>query len=301
MYTREFDIPYKGSEGKNGKLHIKAEGFASTEEFMKCIQSRPVPDLLSEQDFMHMEPDKELRKSWCGCKTVGEFREMLDYGVTDVKKIQEMQKFIRKACEGVGPVNTRANRVVGGSVNVGRYMTGIPTCMRGRIKDERPDKTLHVVIDMDVNCYVDGKDLLKCSRYVAAAIDKVQRMGYNMKITVGIFTLCHEGRIIIGAVTLKPFGTRISLPRLLFWCGHPSAFRCGCFNYLVGRDDLPRSNYHGLGRAMGGLPEVTCGAIYQKAFPGCISLNFAQLINRYGDSKDEVWMEALQRLLLEEY
>jgi len=295
MYKRNFKMEC----GYHGNKTIRVEGFDSTDEFIRIVSSREVPDALSDKAYFKKD-DGSLVDSWCGCSTVGEFKRNIDFGITDAKRIKAVQAFIKKANDGEGPVDVRANRVVGGSVNVGRYMTGIPTCMRGRMKEERPDKTIHIVVDVGVLSDISSRQLVECSTYVAAAIDKIQRLGYNVKITVCTATMMHSNNsILIAEILLKPYGSRLSLPRLLFWCGHPSAFRMGFFNQRASRDDFPRGDWGGFGASMGArMSEADRNAVYNRVFGRCVPICFADLLRR-GYRTDEDWLKGLQATLLD--
>jgi len=284
---------------RGGTYHIRAELYNSTPEMLRDIMSRRLIPEMSDRGFLQgRDPGSP---SWSGFKSSEQLQEFLRDGMTADDQIRDLKKFITNANQGIGMDTFRKNSVVGSSVSVPRYVSGIPTCMRTRGKRPAQKRTIHVVIDIGAHCDISANEMRKQARYLAAVADKIQRMGYSMRLDVVGCSKMHGGRLIITGATVKTYATRISLPRLLFWCGSPAAFRGAIFNHWAVRADIPKDDCCGLGYSLATeFGDADLQKIYRAVYgKDVIPINMQDYIDRRYSSDEEA-MLALQATIMGE-
>ena len=286
----------------NNRIHtIKVVTHSGTVEMARFMEENKADSYMSDHDYFHRPDGERLDSDWSGAETIGQFKDLMWSGVSDADLLALYKNRIREANMGVGVRKEPKVSVAGGSVIVPRYVAGIPTCMRKMAKVERPKKTIHLVMDITVSCRYSAEEVTKASTYVAAAIERVIRLGYSVRLDVLGTAYCNsEHVVIISGVTVKGYCDHLSNPRLAFWCGHPAALRGAMFAHWAARSDMPE---YEAGWSLGcglnyAVPMHERDAVYRKVFgDDVIPISLADLLKR-GYRTDEEWMDGLQTTLL---
>lgn len=112
----------------------------------------------------------------------------------------------------------------GSTVDMGRYMTGRPDCMRQMKSKYVPSPVVKIGVDMCVNGGIDQKRIMAVGKTVITLIESLRFAGIPAEIwscignTMGGYT--NDTRIKIQESN-KP----VDLSRLAYWIGHPGLLR----------------------------------------------------------------------------
>ncbi len=137
----------------------------------------------------------------------------------------------------------RAHGLAGGSVNIGRMLSGNPAHMRQRpALPGRRIVTLYV--EATFSAGVTPAQIIMRATMIAAACDRLEARGYSCEI-VTVFTVTKDG--VNGvfcmhqvALTVKSAGQRLNLDDVVFGIGHPSVFRRYVFALVACEPALER-------------------------------------------------------------
>lgn len=126
------------------------------------------------------------------------------------------------------------NHVVGGSLNVGRYLTGHPRNMRRREKMPATDRpVLSIGIPLGMASGVSTTERLNFGAAMLSAVDQLERSGYRCEIvTLWRITGCGSedySKYINIEMTAKQAHERWNPAALAFALAHPAMLRRLCF------------------------------------------------------------------------
>lgn len=150
--------------------------------------------------------------------------------------------------------------VSGGSVDVGRYLSGEPECMLDQVIT--PLSAIKIMVNISASSSVDARYLFNRGIALAAIIHSLQSSGRSISLTVGESVVSSNGTgdIHNTLIELQAFGEYINPGRLAFWIAHPAALRRCIFRYNEQQSDEIRSSIgfrdgNGYGRPRNLSPE----------------------------------------------
>lgn len=147
--------------------------------------------------------------------------------------------------EGAEMVNTALQAIVpstgrearwgwgqqGGSVSVGRYLTGHPKCMRNRRKKQMgAAPVLHLVVNTVASCMVRADQMANFGAALVGLVDRLENMGRRVHLDVVHAIKLHDIRNsrdvrFSGGWNIKRASEPVDLSQVAFAVAHPVAFR----------------------------------------------------------------------------
>jgi hypothetical protein len=155
--------------------------------------------------------------------------------------------------------------VSGGSVDIGRFMSGEPECMMTQTLT--PLSAVSVLMNICASASADAEHLYNRGIAVAAVIHALQSSGRGVSLRV-CESVWSWGSRHITEITLQEFGEYIHSGRLAFWTAHPAALRRCIFRYNEQQSDEIRREHgfrsgYGYGRPEDlGADEIPKGTVY---------------------------------------
>lgn len=160
----------------------------------------------------------ENEKSFTGTESYDEAMNLALYGWdTGIKELELERDLI---VDGQMEFN---HEIVGCSVDVGRFLSGVPDCMINfidRIEREKPE--LIVYVNLTYSSFNDEKEAQKYAKKILEILVKVNQK-YSIKL-VGTFSTKNDRTLSIEKVVIKDFYQSFVLNNLAF-SFHPSFFR----------------------------------------------------------------------------
>jgi hypothetical protein len=121
-------------------------------------------------------------------------------------------------------VRQRRAAVAGGTVNVGRMLSGDPAHMIRRPKAPGR-KVVTFFVEIGCNRYINGDSAIKRAALIGAMIDLMENAGYSCAIVATDTSTSGGVAKYQLAVKLKENGERLNLSDLMFALGHPAFLR----------------------------------------------------------------------------
>lgn len=112
----------------------------------------------------------------------------------------------------------------GGSVSVGRMLSGNPVHMRKRPK-QPGRKVVTIYTETFMSAAIEAENSIARAGIVAAMVDIAEREGYSCEVVAVLSTTIGSKVGHHATVTLKQAGERLNLNDIVFGLGHPSFFR----------------------------------------------------------------------------
>jgi hypothetical protein len=205
-------------------------GFSSLSKFVDYVENIPAS---VQRDNDRNQAWKTNDASFRGTDNMQEAIRLARDGWADgVKNAQE----ILDAFDIDQPrIRRRKHGVAGGSVNIGRLLTGNPLHMRH--KPKQPGKrVITLYVEAGAPAIIETENLITRAIVIAAIVDLMERQGYSCEIIASDVSLWQNKPIFQLAVKLKEAGEKLNLLDLIFALGHPSFLRrfsfaaCGSSN-----------------------------------------------------------------------
>lgn len=191
----------------------------------------------AKPDRNNLSSEKDASQSWdlnCGFQGA---RELPTKGWQE--KSAELWKQIQALALKVEIGVQDSYDVSGGSVDIGRYMSGEPECMMAQTIN--PLSAVSVLMNISARANADAEHLYNRGIAVAAVIHALQSSGRGVSLKVGE-SVSSGGDRHITEITLQEFGEYIHAGRLAFWAAHPAALRLCIFRYNEQQSDDIRAN-----------------------------------------------------------
>lgn len=137
---------------------------------------------------------------------------------------------IEFALNAIVPATDRAGRwgwsQTGGSVSVGRYLTGHPKCMKNRTKRQQGSaKVLHMIVNTVASCAVNGDQMANYGAAITGLIDRLENSGRRVHLDcVMAVKAKNDIRMSVGW-NVKTASEPVDLSEVAFSIAHPAAFR----------------------------------------------------------------------------
>lgn len=160
----------------------------------------------------------ENKKSFTGTESYDEAMNLALYGwETGIKELELERDLI---IDGQMEFN---HEIVGCSVDVGRFLSGVPDCMINfidRIERDKPE--LVVYVNLTYSAFNDEKEAQKYAKKILKILVEANQ-NYSIKL-VGTFSTKNDRTLSIEKVVIKDFYQSFVLNNLAF-SFHPSFFR----------------------------------------------------------------------------
>lgn len=281
-------------------LPTHIERFKDAREMIETSRGRPRhPDECAEENDTFGDPDIELRRtSWRGgYKTRGAVIEAFKVGRANTSKVKKAEAF---RLESVQTANTklavRKVGFVGGSVHMGRYLTGNPQCMRYIKREQVPSRIIDIGFDVAVLEDITPKDIETAGVAIMGVISRLESMGYRLRIHAMATSKCDgwDGPIYLGCgMVLKDTDERLNPGRVLFSLGDAGFFRSIIFGWRV---RCPAFNEPwGMGRSIGSYMSADeLKAFYKSEYGLEHVYNIAYLLRETDDLKGNARLIAIR-------
>lgn len=212
---------YKDKVYTDKETGLKVFDMSYTEFINYCQQNEPLPENGRESS------DKSDAK-WTGTKS---WQQAIEYARDGwVSGIEQLPDFIETDNQRI----TVEHDIVGHTVDVGRYLSGLPDSMVSFYDETYRDKQrLSLFVNLSYNCGVGGDTAMKYTKKIIQTVSLLSQ-SFNLKL-VGVFrTYNHSGDCNNGLLTMvriKESDERMVLNSLAF-SFHPSFFRRFWFRLL---------------------------------------------------------------------
>jgi hypothetical protein len=139
-------------------------------------------------------------------------------------------ELIDQALQAIIPSTGREARwgwgVTGGSVSVGRYLTGHPKTMRNRRKKQMGTApVLHLIVNGVASCAIKAKQMMNYGAAIAGLIDRLENMGRRIHLDFVMVTCANSTNRLSVGWNVKRASEPMDLSRVAFALAHPAAFR----------------------------------------------------------------------------
>ncbi|MCM1294499.1 MAG: hypothetical protein NC311_02985 [Muribaculaceae bacterium] len=178
-----------------------------------------------------------LFNDWCGTKTFQEAMDLARNGWNDLDKIiPNVQRFPLPKIKSVSDMVCRYN-VAGGAVDIGRYLAGMPDCMRHMaVNDEfmRPAKCMKLLFTFDIHCGYSAMQLASAGYRAYEMVDMMESANIHTEVVFHV----RDQAMALGVerkpcctgiydvyVTVKKPDEVLNLSRIMFAMAHPSMLR----------------------------------------------------------------------------
>lgn len=160
-------------------------------------------------------------------------------------------EMIDTALQAITPSSGREARwgwaQTGGSVSIGRYITGHPKCMRNRRKKAMGSApVLHIAVNVVASCMVQAEQMANYGASIVGLIDRLENMGKRVHLDVVMVTkLLGDTRLSVGW-NVKRASEPVDLSAVAFAVAHPASFRRLGFAMMERAPDEIRSSGYGM-------------------------------------------------------
>lgn len=142
----------------------------------------------------------------------------------------EGMEMIDEALHAIIPASGREARwgysYVGGSVNVGRYLTGHPKCMKNKRKKQSGSApVLHMVVNVVASCAMTGQQMANYGAAITGLIDRLENTGKRVHLDVVMICYGKNGIRMSLGWNIKHASEHVDMSQVAFAIAHPAAFR----------------------------------------------------------------------------
>lgn len=204
---------------------------------------------ISTEDYPQMSSVKEGR--WSGSESfkqsITDAREGLNLGAVDlgINQKEKLHDYINRATYAVS----------GGTVDVGKFLTGEPECMIDFQTEDAP-KFVTINVDVSESCGTPDEVFRRKSIAVGCLVDELENNGFRVKLNV--VTNCDRRngfKKLVGVICIKDYQEKLSVAQIT-GCVSQGFFRRLLFAFMEKHSPTnpdndaygyPSTNYDGLG------------------------------------------------------
>lgn len=200
-------------------------GFYSLSEMVRFIESAPSYVYDSSADERNWGWKKSsVHSKWTGTENMKEALRLSRDGWREgVQKAREISEIFTL---DHAQRKQRFHSVAGGSVNIGRMLSGNPAHMRKRPKRDG-SKIVTLFVETFMSAGISPDNAIIRAALVAAIVEMLEMREYSCEI-IAVCTTSKYGGAATGqqtTVSLKNAGEKLNLDDIMFSLGHPSFFR----------------------------------------------------------------------------
>ena len=142
----------------------------------------------------------------------------------------EGMEMIDKALHAIVPATGREARwgygFTGGSVNVGRYLTGHPKAMKNRKKKQSGSApVLHLIVNVVASCAVTGQQMANYGAAITGLIDRLETTGKRIHLDVLMAVKANNDIRLSMGWNVKRASEHVDMSQVAFAIAHPANFR----------------------------------------------------------------------------
>lgn len=206
-------------------------GFSNLSAITKFVDAIPHEKRMGSRDAGWSRD----QATWYGSRDMAEALDLARNG---------WRKGVENAARVVDMINVdhalqkrRKHAIAGGSVNVGRLLTGNPAHMRKRPK--LPGKrVITLFVENTASSSINVECLIIRAAICAAIADVLEQQGYSCEIVACTMQFWSTSPYAQTAVTVKQSGEKLNLEDVTFALGHPSFLRRFNFACVSQCDEL---------------------------------------------------------------
>lgn len=171
---------------------------------------------------------------------------------------------IARSVEDAVPTPRPYNDTVGGTVDVGLYLQGVPEHMLALHRTESPTRSVHIVVNVSASGSVDAETIERRGAVLVGLAHGLDRLGVPIKLTVYDVARAGNSHYIVD-VNVKDEGAPLDMGRLTYGIAGPGMLRRMFFG--VEENETPhiasKFGFYGGGYgAPGQIPPSWRGDIY---------------------------------------
>jgi hypothetical protein len=142
----------------------------------------------------------------------------------------EGMEMIDEALHAIIPAAGREARwgygYTGGSVNIGRYLTGHPKAMKNRRKRQSGSApVLHLIVNVVASCAITGKQMANYGAAITGLVDRLENTGKRVHLdVVMVIRAQNDIRLSLGW-NVKQASEHVDMSQVAFAIAHPACFR----------------------------------------------------------------------------
>lgn len=291
----------KGNEQK-GELHM--EYFNSNAEVVAVCERR-APDYCNpantHDNYFSPTFSHYINAKWSGFSSVDELKSKIREGCKDKSLVADVNRFTHTArTPDVHKLAELGRDLAGGAVDVPRFLTGSPDCMRTLKKKKVKSSIIKIGFNVSVTYDISIETSKRIGVILSKAILSVEKAGYRTEVLASCLfgDIDTKKNYITGfVVPVKKADAALNIPRLLYPLCDMSFFRGLGFGWVV--QDPKLTADHGLSTTPGSkmnmdYEDECLMHLYASIFgKDAVFFDFSTLVkrlNRDGDEKLESYM-----------
>lgn len=275
------------------KNPISFFGFSSLGKLTEFIKSIPV-DKQADTAFA----TDSCSQRFTGSKSMLEAIALAEHGWQ--KGIEQSQEIANILTMDHFKQKRKTYSVAGGSVSVGRMLSGNPKHMSAKKKQPK-NKTITLFVQNNGLANIAAEDMAVRAGIVCATCDILENSGYSCQIVSVTLNNSSADRVPMNCITvvLKHAGEKLNLNDTAFALGHPAFFRRFCFALTRQADEL-RRDWERQGRSTDAFNEDYQPGMNEFHIPH-LKTNYRQteLIDKVREMWDDIKPEGLPMELVE--
>lgn len=291
-------------EGKYGTtIQVFAENYLNTSEVFLVAKDRPLNKKMGSYYDRLVNTEAVGSKEWDGFETYAELKAMADFGVRDVRMVNEIQRYSHKAI--VKEEEKYAQRtlcVAGGGVNVPLLLSGAPECMYSRKKAPVRSKIINMGLHCEITAEISPERYLHAGMLIAQLVSKLEKAGYRLRInTMDAYYTSGSPRINVLTTVVKRENEPMNYARLLYPLTNVSFSRGMGFGWCCRNPDYKASGFGTYAEnAFGSDRNLKMDEMFEKAtgLKGFTSFTIKDVIHMYRDKGDEATMKYMEARLM---
>lgn len=244
----------------------RIQKFFEWEQFLDYVDwQNPYEKILKNLSPLNIRrSQKQTREGYVVTKTWSfqEAMELARYGWHDgLEKVKELKKIdfpIKDSLSQNYEIETRYN-VAGGAVNIGRYLSGIPDCMRHmhiQSGHSLPSRIQKIFVIGDYHKGISAQKVIKHGYEVYQIVQALEMVNIQTEIVL-VFSTCKNKALLKSEcefyetyIKIKDSMDIIYPEKLLFCVAHPSMFRRLVFSEWERNPGSIRRKFHFYGNCV---------------------------------------------------
>jgi hypothetical protein len=221
--------------------------FNSLSEYSNYLESAPTSKMFKTK--LTPSANQEGITSWAGTENFQEAQELLING--DDKSFTQLSGGAGFALPAAPTPRRRVkNSVVGTSVDVGKYLSGVPACMRRTTRELAPSKrrVIDIYYSPTISASISAETAVKTNNIFLNAIKILESKGARVNLFVW-YCAARNDELSGAAIKVKSSTEPLNVYRLSYPLINPSAIRRHFLRYIECDNTLRHSKWwKGYGR-----------------------------------------------------
>lgn len=178
MRRVQFDMDVnRGSD----ELRVFADNFSSAAELVEYCKGRKCRKGMEKHNYFNGKKPSDA--SWSDFESPEDLMNLIEAGVRDDRILADVSKYALTArVKDQDKLTQRCMDVVGGSVDVPAYLSGVPTCMHGLTRKKVKSKIVKIGVLCDVLCDINSDRYKKAGELITKTIARLEKAGYRIRL-----------------------------------------------------------------------------------------------------------------------